>query len=103
MFLFHTKDIINAEFPFSLFDQETVCIKQKDERKDSNHSVADCEHRGYDLLPEKSGNPSVFRQGKYDKKQCCHKDAGKQVRQINLPVFPDAVYCKLSVKAFFHR
>ena len=48
--LLQTKDIINAEFPFSLFDQETVCIKQKDECKDSHYSAADCEHRGYYYL-----------------------------------------------------
>ena len=102
MTFFHSKNIVEAKFLFSLFHNETVHIEKNDQRKNTRYRCTDPQKRTHHSFPFHTGNIHHITERTLDVKKCRHDRGRQKIRKIDIPVFPDISPGHFQIEAFIH-
>ena len=102
MTFFHSENIVEAKFLFSLFHNETVHIEKNDQRKNTRYRCTDPQKRTHHSFPFHTGNIHHITERTLNVKKCRHDRGRQKIRKIDIPVFPDISPGHFQIEALIH-
>ena len=100
--LAHAEDVVEAEFAPAPPDEEGVCVKQENHRKDQQHDVAERHDHAEVVAAGERPERIRPREGRENVADRRHQRAHREIRPVHAAVLPHPVDGEAGIEGSFH-